>query len=494
MVACAGRTPTESPVGGGSAAFEVASADNVRRPPFQFNAEDEALLDDVQRGCFNLLWNAGNPKTGMVPDRSSGTTVSTAGVGFQLASIPIGVERGWITREQGRERAVLIVESLAKDPDIRHEGLFQHFIDGDTAGPHSNSGLEHVVSTTDSAWLIGGLIVAAEYFGGDLKARADDLVAAANWRAYVSGKVAKPTERGFISLGWKPNDKSRCTGPGEYLPYYWVDSGDEHRMVTFLAVCSPNEQFRVDPALYYRLRRQVGEYPGVEPHVWFPWSGAYFTSYFSHCFIDYAGMGVDDPSKFEVTHRPRVDWWENSRRATSLHRVRAVEMASTYSTFGENAWGFTASDCVAGYQVQGVFPKLKKFEGDRLGWDYDNYVPKDDFGDGSIAPYAAAGAIMFEPEASLKALRHFRSIVGTNGKPLAWRDPSSGGYGFVDAYRVAQGDNPAWIAADTLSIDHGPMMLAIENARTGLIWRLFHEHPFVQAGMDRLQLKRKDRP
>ena len=239
--------PTPSP----SSQFIIVAPSGTPKPPFEFAPADAAFLDEVQRGCFNFMWNAANPNTGMVPDRTSVTTISTAGVGFQLAAIPVGVERGWITRDQGRERVALILTSLARDPAIRHEGLFQHFIDGDTAGPHTSTELEHVVSTIDSGLLMSGLIVASQYFGGDIQVNADALVAAANWRAFVSGTSAKPHERGFISLGWKPDDKLAATGPGTYLPYYWVDSGDEHKLVTLLAVCAPHDAFRVESALYF---------------------------------------------------------------------------------------------------------------------------------------------------------------------------------------------------------------------------------------------------
>src|SRR5262245_29614344 len=106
----------------------VGTAIGVTRPPYQFSRDDELFLDEVQRGAFNYLWSAGDPSrpghaTGMVPDRTSKPTVSVAGVGFQLSGICIGVERGWITREQGRERAELILRRLSDSPDIRKAGL-----------------------------------------------------------------------------------------------------------------------------------------------------------------------------------------------------------------------------------------------------------------------------------------------------------------------------------------------------------------------------------
>jgi hypothetical protein len=178
-----------------------------------------------------------------------------------------------------------------------------------------------------------------------------------------------------------------------------------------------------------------------------------------------------------------------------------MELSAKYPTLGENAWGLSASDCTTGYQVPGIFPHFVMQAGDRPNRDYDTakagatkpYVPQDDVGDGSLAPYGAACSIMFDPKASIRAMRHFREVTDESGQPLAWRDPAKGGYGFVDSFRVASDGQPAWAAKDVLAIDQGPMILAIENARTGLVWRLFHEHPYVRAGLERLKLKRAEK-
>ena len=113
----------------------------------------------------------------------------------------------------------------------------------------------------------------------------------------------------------------------------------------------------MDPALYYRLRRQLGAHGDTGPMVWFPWSGALFTNFFAHCWIDYAGMGPDTPRAFGIANRSSVDWWENSRRAVRLHRLKAIENPKKVPTLGVNAWGLTASDYAGGYAVPGVFPR-----------------------------------------------------------------------------------------------------------------------------------------
>lgn len=485
---CANRLPprvNSAPPAG------VYSAPSTPKPPFQFDSNDQSFLDEVQHGAFNFLWNEGNAKTGMVPDRmSKPEVVSVAGVGFQLSALPIGVERGWITREQGRERANRILTTLAGNPRIVKAGFFQHFIDADTADLHHDK-LEHVVSTIDSALLFCGMITAAAYFEGDVKQQSDALFAAADFRFFLSGAGEhEEWKKGFISLGWKPEKLSDPNGEGSLLPYYWLDSGCEHRLVTFLGVCAPNEQNRISPETYYRLRRTLGEYQGGGAMVWFPYSGALFVNQFSHCWINYAAIGADDPAAFGFSNQRRapVDWWENARRMTAMHQAKAVEASARYKTLGQNSWGLSASDCPKGYCVPGVFPKPVDMPGAKPKLDFATEHPKDDFGDGTIAPYAAGTAIMFDPTRAIAALRHYRSLQSAAGKPLIWNDPNAKtahNYGFNDAFNL---DVP-WASTDFVSIDQGPLLLAIENARTGLIWRLFSSHPWVKDGMARLKLK-----
>lgn len=491
LVGCAGKpkaAPDAKTAGTPAHLVTIASARGVARPPFSFSVDDEAFLEEVQRGAFNFLWLQGSPErgiaTGMVPDRTSKTTVSVAGVGFQLSGICIGVERGWITREQGRERCELILSSLLSNPDNRKAGLFYHFVDAQHAGQPAEA-YERVVSTIDSALLMAGVLTASQYFGGNVQVLADRMFTDADWQFFIAGPAAKdPQIRGFMTLGWKPRDPERPTRDGGLLPYGWVDNGDEHRLVAFLGVCAPRAAHRIDPRVYYRMRRQLGEYNGSGPIVWFPWSGALFTSFFAHCWINYSAMGPDDPTWWRVPHRAHVDWWENSRRMTNMHRQKALENPINLPGVGANSWGLTASDVQDGYGVPGLFPHALPMPGAQQPRDYMQWPVKDDWGDGTISPYGAGSCIMFEPDAAVAALRHYRSLDVGAARPL-WTDPASGGYGFQDAFNVGK----KWVADDCLAIDQGPLLLAIENARTGLIWKTFHAHPYVQAGMERLRLQ-----
>ena len=219
--------------------------------------------------------------------------------------------------------------------------------------------------------------------------------------------------------------------------------------------------------------------------VWFPYSGAIFVNQFSHIFVNYASMGPDDPATMGVANRPRVDWWENSRRVTQLHRAKAIENPKGLAGFGPDGWGLTASDKRGGYQVPGVFPTRVPLAGELPEVDYSTYTPKDDWGDGSLAPYGAGMSIMFEPQLSLAALRNYRAQATRPELSKLWDDPASGGFGFADAFNAGIG----WVAPDHLAIDQLPLMLAIENARTGLIWRQFHANPAIRAGLGRMGLK-----
>jgi hypothetical protein len=473
----------------------IAPARGTPRPPFRFSAADAQLLDEIQEATFHFFWTAVSPETGMVYDRTSSDVISVAGVGFQLAALPIGVERGWITRDQGEARARQILDALEREPSNRKAGLFYHFIN-----PHDASarrvGRELVVSTVDSALLFAGMLVAGQYFGGDVAADADRLFAAADWSFFLAepGGDAPPPAGRFLSLGWKPLADDRPTGDGELLPYYWLDAGDEHRLTTLLGVAAPEPAHRVAPETYWGLRRQLGWHEGQGHIVWFPYSGALFTAFFAHLFIDYAALGTDNPSAHGQTHRAGVDWWENSRRSVHLHRDRAIANPDGLPTLGPDAWGFSAGDGPDGYLVSGQFPTPVTMVGAEPGRDFSTFPAENNWGGGVIAPYAAGASIMFEPELAVAALRFARGVTGPGGSPGVWRAGTPNGWGFADAFRLGPDGRTDWVAEDFVAISQGPLLLGIENARTGLVSRLFMQHPAVRAGLDQLDLPPGERP
>lgn len=458
------------------------------RPPYSFSPEDEALLDEIQRGSFNFLWNEIDPNTGMVLDRTGAGFISVAGVGYQLGAICVADRRSWVTSDEARERTLQIVRALHGNPDNRPGGMFFHFLEPGTAGP-SGGAYEQVASTIDSAILFSGLLTASAHFGGEIAELADEMVAEANWNLFIDSEHERAHEQGFISLGWeKPEDPDAPFEDG-LLPFTWADAGDEQRLTCFIAVCSPIEEHRVPAETYYRLRRTLGEVPGEGQVVWFPWSGALFTAFFAHCWIDYAAMGEDDPAEHGVEFRPRTDWWENSRRLVQLHRQRATAGDRPFKGFNEHIWGLSACDGEQGYLVPGHFPKLSDEQLGRPEFDHLMIEMKDDWRDGTVAPYTAGCAIMFEPEAAVAALRHYRSLA--DRAPKLWADPTTGGYGFADSFRPGAMGDVEWVAHDRVSIDAGPLLISIENVRSGMVWEMFGSHPYVRAASGRLGFRQR---
>lgn len=455
------------------------------RPPFSFDPADTALLDEIQEATFRFFVEAVSPQTGMVYDRTSSDVVSVAGVGFQLAALPVGVERGWITRERAEAHAIQILGALEREPSNRKAGLFYHFINPDDASAR-RVGRELVVSTVDSALLFSGMLVAGEYFGGEVGRATDRLFVAADWSFFLAEPGGGAPAGRFLSLGWKPSSDDAPTGEGELLPYYWLDAGDEHRLTTFMGVAAPNPAHRVPAETYWSLRRQLGWHEGQGHIVWFPYSGALFTAFFEHLFLDRAALGTDNPAAHGQAQRARVDWWENSRRLVHLHRDRAVANPEKLATLGPDAWGFSASDGPGGYLVSGMYPTPVEMVGAEAGRDFSTFAARDNWGGGVIAPYAPGTSIMFEPELAVGALRFARGLEGSGGGPGVWRGNGPNEWGFADAYRLGASGRTDWVAEDFVAISQGPLLLGIENARTGLIWRLFMGHDAVRAGLEEL--------
>lgn len=491
--ACLGCSPSPVEPPPAVIALQPVQSEPARpRPPFTFSAEDERLLDEVERGCFNFFWHGGVGPAGLAPDRTSTTAASVAGIGYQLGAICVGAQRGWVTRQEAADRCVRILRTIAADLSVRKAGMYYHFLDGNTGG-QPKAAYERVVSTIDSAILFSGVLTASSYFGGDVAKLGDAIFEEADWQFFVARKLPKgaPSEGlGAISLAWKPTDEAKPAGEGSLLHFYWLDAGDEQKLVTFLAASAPLESHRVDPKAYYKLRRVLGD-DGDGPFVWFPWSGALFTHFFAHVWIDYAHMGPDDPAAMGVQRRPRVDWWENSLRAARMHRRRCAAKADTVPNFAAGAWGLSASDAVDGYAVPGLFPTPLSTAGLKPNDDFAPVSsPKDyanNYGDGTVGVYAAACTIMFESAPAVDAIRRYRALA-TGPMAALWKDPAQGGWGFQDAFNVKLPNGEAWVAPDVVAIDQGPMILAIENARTGLIWKTFGAHRWVKAGRDRLKL------
>ncbi len=454
---CCDQASAETPI--------TANTKSLDAWNYRFSAADEALLDEIQRGCFQYFWNEVGSPAKLAKDKTSDTICSTAAVGFQLSSIPIGVERGWITKADGEQRALTVLRSLVERKDNKKFGIYLHFIDSGTAGLPDFSKTKYryelQASTVDHALLQAGAMTAASYFHGEVARLANEMTKDADWRAMFNEKA------GYLSMGWRAATDRGVDGPGEIHPNHWEWCSDEERLIYFLAVGSPTKNHALEAKTYYQLKRVIKRYGEMPPYA-VSWNGSLFTYFFAHCWIDFRHLAADNPAAFGA-EGPAVDWFENSRRAVLTQRQRCTEMSQKFPTLGQNRWGLAPCAFRDKYLVHDIRPNIS---------DQDNWL------DGILPPYAAGSAIMFTPHESLAALREYKSLRGRDGQPLAWRDPDRGGYAFVDSFSLAR----PYGQDENFGIDVGPLLLAIENARTGLIWQLFMKDESAKRATVRLRL------
>ncbi len=466
--------------------YVIVKPDGVPTPPFAFDAADDALLEEITEATFRYFWDSPNvTETGFVTDRG-GSAISVAGVGFQFGAIVIGVERGYITRSQGERRVRRMLGALLESDQIRKEGMFFHFIQGQ---PLRRSGSSEI-STIDTPLMYAGAMVAGGYFGGEIEQMVSEMIAGTDWNFFTQPASRPDYEEGLVSLSWLPVSAADPLGAGTLGTATWQYNSGEELCIYFVGAAGPDPALRLDPSLYYRVKRPLGSWKDLGPMVRKPSSGGTFLYTFGQVWIDYAGiaeaMGADRPFEQGFGYRAPTDFWENSRRHALLHRDKAINEAPGlgYTTLGPNAWGLSASDGPTGYSVPGLVPTPLTIPGAQVNDDVPPGYGGDSWRNGTLAIYGAGQMIMFTPDESVAALRHYRQLTDGVGQPLLWDDD----LGFVDAYNLHV--SPPWVASTRLAIDQGPMLLAIENARTGLIWDSFHKHPYARAAMERLGLVR----
>jgi hypothetical protein len=425
---------------------------------------DDQFLDMVSHACFKFFWKEAAPETGLSRDNTKFPQVySVAATGFGLSAMVIGAERGYRPRAEIKKRVYAMLKALNRSP--KKNGMLFHFLDKNAN--LSLDGYEKVTSTIDTGLLLMGAITAGEYFGGKIKEEAEKLYYNVNWNAYVESK------RRLIKMAWQPNDKHKPTGEGFFHSATWDYYSDESIIVTLLAISAPNKKYRVPADFFYRWIRKSGQYkpvtPGLKPagpYV-YSWTGALFTYQFAHMWIDFRILSKDNPKKFGLNHVPAVNWFQNTLNATIVSRQFCIDRRKKFKSFGHNSWGLTACAAKNGYYVGGFAPR-----GDQAPPVLN----------GTIAPYGAGSAIMFLPKESIAALRYYHRLKATNGKPLVWDDPSGSGYGFHDSFNL----DTDFVAKEYLGIDQGPLLLAIENYRSGLLHKTFMKNRHIREGLTRI--------
>lgn len=397
----------------------------------------EELLRKELKGNFKFFMTQANsnPKSqgyGLIRDKSelSPEVASIASVGYGLAALVIGAERKWIRYEKAYKKAKGTLDTFLNNLEATN-GFFYHFIHMETGKREWNC----EVSIIDTGIFICGAILAGEYFGGEIKQKAEQLYKNINWNWYRDEKVNQ------FYMGYSPE---------QGFSGHW-DMYAEQLMLYVLGVASPT--FPVEPTIYEDFKKPVADYGEIK-NIVHTYCGTLFTYQYSHAWIDFRNRKDKDG----------IDWFENSVKATLANRKYCIENSQKFKTFGENSWGLTACLGPKGYSGEfGAKPAFSELQGN----------------DGTISPSGAAGSIVFTPELSMQSLEYYYEHF-----PKLW-----GKYGFKDAYNL-EGEKP-WYAKECIGIDKGTSMLMIENYLTGLIWKYFMKNQYVKKGLEKLRISAK---
>lgn len=438
-----------------------ARASAKGRIAWKISADQEQFLEHLQRKTFNFFWDTANPENGLIPDSFPGAKFSSvAGVGFALASYPVGIEEHYITREQGAERTLATLNFLLNAPQnasaegaAGYKGFFYHFLRMDNGLRYEKSEL----STIDTALLMAGVLTSGTYFQGDnpveakIRAEAEALYSRVDW-PWAYSRAHEP----LLTMGWTPEKG--------YIQYYWT--GYSEAMILYvLALGSPTH-----PIAAAAWDRWTSTYVWSDPygyaHVSF---GPLFAYQYSQAWIDFRGI------RDAYMRAKGIDYFINSRRAAYAGRAYCIANPDKWEGYGDLVWGLTASDG-PGRNPTEEDPRPTLFH---AYWarGFCSGCTRDD---GTIAPTAVAGSIPFAPEITIPSLVYFRTRFGNE---------IYGKFGFKDAfnlsYRAGETEPVGWFDTHYLAIDQGPVLLMIDNYRTGFLWNLMKKNRHIRQGLER---------
>jgi hypothetical protein len=410
-------------------------------------------LDRLERDTFKYFAEEINLENGLVADNTRPDSPSSiAVVGFALTAYAIAVERGYMKRSEAVKRALTSLRFFSDGPQGPHEdaigynGFYYHFLDMKTGRRFGNS----EISTIDTTYLLAGALTAAAYFDRDttgereLRTLAQSLYDRADWH-WAQNKGLTVTH------GWRPKRgfiKYRWTGYSEALILYVLGLASR----TFPL---PEESYREWTRTY--------QWKKIYGHE-FLYAGPLFIHHLSHMWIDF--RGIQD----EYMRARALNYFENSRRAVYVQQEYAMRNPKKFDGYGRFSWGITASD--------GPGPATRRVNGRRVRFHayLARAVP---YGpdDGTLSPWAVAGSLPFAPEVVLPTLSRIN---------LDFPDITSE-YGFKCSYNPtfkAQ-KRKGWVSRGYYGLDQGPIVMMIENYRSGMIWRMMRRCPYIVNGLRR---------
>ena len=419
----------------------------VTATTYQMNNEE--FLDMVQRATFRYFWDWGDPNSGIARERwhpnGSDVTNTIGGGGFGVMAILVGIERGFVTREQGAERMLKITDFLSTKIDTFH-GAFPHWFNGSTGKVVKFGNYQDGGDIVETAFMIQGLLAARQYFyqQNNTEVQIRNLITQL-WQN-VDWDFFRNNSSGLY-WNWSPTYKFNIPDNGSFIFYGW----NETLIAYILAIASPTKAVNLPALSFYRsgwgnngLIAQSRTLYGYPLYVGSSYGGPLFWTHYSF-------LGFDPRNKKDEF----ANYFTHNRNQTLVNR-RYCMYNPNFTGYGENNWGLTAS-----YSIPDV--------------DYTAHEPNND--NGTITPTAAISSMPYTPNESIAALKHFYRTYGPN----LWGD-----FGFKDAFNLtysSKGVLGTWFSDGYLAIDQGPIIVMIENYRSQLLWNKFMANPEIQSAL-----------
>lgn len=427
--------------------ISCATVKKTSKQLVEFSAEDEKIFTDVQRRTFQYFWEGAEPTSGLARERfhvdnvypqNDKMVVTSGGGGFGVMAILVGIERGFITRQQGIERFEKILKFL--ETADRFHGAWPHWWNGETGKVKPFSRKDDGGDLVETSFMIQGLLAVRQYFKDgserekNIASRIDKLWREVEFDWYRNGK-------NVLYWHWSPN-------------YGWemnfaVTGYNECMIMYILAASSPTHG--VPAAVYHEGWAKAGKIKDTVTtyghtltlsHNGAPkYGGPLFWAHYSYLGLDPRGL----KDRY-------ADYWEHNKNHTLINRAWCVENPLKYKGYGPQSWGLTSS-----YSMRG----------------YAGHAPGEKRDLGVISPTAALSSMPYTPDYSMEAMRHWYNNL---------RDSIYGPYGFYDAFS----ETANWYPKRYLAIDQGPIVVMMENFRSGLLWNLFMSCPEIQQGLKKL--------
>ncbi|UAY53738.1 beta-glucosidase [Ferruginibacter albus] len=403
---------------------------------------DSVLLDLVQKQTLKYFWDFGHPVSGLARERNtSGDVVTTGGSGFGIMSLLVGVHHNFISRTDGLGRMTKIVSFLTNKAH-RYHGAFPHWLNGATGETVPFSPKDDGADLVETSYLMEGLLCARQFFNSTVDNNEIQLRDSINnlWNG-VEWSWFRQNNQNALYWHWSPD-------------FDWAMNmqinGWNEALITYVLAASSNN-YNIPLAVYqngWALNGNIKnnkQYFGITLPLGPDYGGPLF---FSH----YSFLGINPNNLMDVY----ANYWTQNTAHSKINYSYCVNNPKRFNGYSSQCWGLTASD-------------------DNNG--YDAHSPTND--DGVISPTAALSSMAYTPTESMNALRFFYYKLG---------DKIWGDYGFKDAFNLSN----VWFADSYLAIDQGPIIVMIENYRSGLLWNLFMSCPEVKKGMKDLGFQSPD--